>query len=490
MTALLDRAAALTAAQILGTEISSDNVNYQQPYSDFARQRLKILDKQRRLVPFVYNAVQQDLIANLTGRDLILKARQLGMSTVIQGLLYQEAVTTTATTITLSNDDENTAKLRRITERFYKNDPRQPKRELANARLTTYPATDSEAMIATAGTKTAGRASTLTHIHASEVAFFTDAETVLSGALQAGEPKAILESTANGAQGYFYTLCMEALDGNSAWRLHFYPWWSDPSYQTPLDPDETITYTGEEQALAEQHGLTAAQIKWRRNKQAELKSLFPQEFAESPYSCFLLSGNGYFGDVSASFIAPPNPVYNSDHRYVAGLDFGQTNDFTALSIIDATIRHEVARLRINRLLWGEMRHRVATMCKAWHVGTLIAEGNSMGTTNIEELRHELSDLKCATTIRVFWTSNDTKASIASALHETLHSASGLKLQYDPIWNRELGAFAAVQLPSGVWRLEATAQEHDDTVIARMLAYHGISRGGWSPEEIAAYGRGE
>lgn len=449
------------------------NIYRKIPYSAFAASRLKVLAKDKRLVPFTYNPAQQSLIDNLTERDLVLKARQLGMSTAIQGMLYQEAVTGTATTMTLAHDDDGTQKLRRIADRFHRNDPTRPQRGAANARLTTYPDRDSEALIATAGNRASGRAATLSHLHGSEVAFWPDAESIVAGAIQAGEPRVILESTPNGAQGYFYSLCMEALDGANDWRLHFYPWWWEPGYRTPLTDGEALAYTDDEQALVAAHNLTAEQIKWRRGKQRELKTLFIQEYPEDPRSCFLRSGYGYFGDLSGVFTAPMDPTPDEARRYVAGLDFGQTIDYTALSIIDATARVQVARLRIKGLPWAEMRRQVIALCKRWGVKLMLAEANSMGSTNIEELRSEMSTQGFGIRLEAFDTTNDSKASIMGALHETLHQKDGLKLQDDPIQRHELGAFQAVQLPSGAWRLAATGGEHDDTVVCLALSWSAV-----------------
>ena len=442
----------------------------------YAARYLKIQDKDKNLVPLFYNPPQIHFLKNRTGRDLILKARQLGFSTAIEADYFREAVTSTQTVGILAHDRETTQKLRRIVERFYKNMPDdvRPVRKYANASLATYPQTDSEYVIATAGSKNVGRGGTYSRIHGSEVAFWKDAETIVAGFLQGGNPDIVLESTANGAQGYFYELCKEALDGNSNWTLHFYPWWDEPTYRRPVV--EPLEFTAEEIALMAQHNLTAEQIAWRRYKQRELKHLFLQEYPEDPLTCFLLSGLGYFGDISAALTALLNPLYHQDHVYVAGLDFGQANDFTALSIADVTARQEVSRLRINRLPWSEMRRQIASRCQAWGVSVLVAEANSMGTTNIEELHKELEARKIETVVVPFWTTNDSKTSIAANLYETLHSADGLKLQNDlddPAWTRELNAFVAKQLPSMVWRLEAADNEHDDTVIARMLVWYGV-----------------
>lgn len=306
--------------------------------ADFARVFLRILDKDKKLKPFLWNKAQAHFHANRSGRDLILKARQLGFSTYTQGEMFRRTVTSTQTTITLAHDAETTQKLRRMADRFYEHckfGTIQPQRKYANATLATYPEFDSTATIATAGNVETGRGDTYTEMHGSEVAFWKDAERIVAGAMQGGSPIVTLESTPNGAQGFFYEKCMEALSGGGVWKLHFYPWWWDENYR--VTSDEDITYTDEEKVLANKHGLDQGQIRWRRLKVQELGRLFVQEYPEDVVSCFLTSGNSYFGDLSGVFTAPPNAEYIEGHEYIAGLDFGQT-DFTAMPVFDKTTK--------------------------------------------------------------------------------------------------------------------------------------------------------
>src|SRR3972149_458464 len=163
----------------------------------FATKFLWLLDKNKKLVNFRWNKAQRDFHSKRTGRDLILKARQLGFSTYIQGELFRRCVTKTTTSITLAHDGDTTAKLRLMADRFYENckfGNIQPQRKYANASLTTYPEFDSSCIIATAGNVTVGRGDTYSDFHGSEVAFWPDAESIISGAMQGGQPDVILES--------------------------------------------------------------------------------------------------------------------------------------------------------------------------------------------------------------------------------------------------------------------------------------------------------
>lgn len=431
--------------------------------ADFARVFLKILDKDKQLKPFIWNKAQTHLHQHLTGRDLVLKARQLGTSTFRQGEMFRRTVTSTQTTITLAHDAETTQKLRRMADRFYENckfGNIQPLRKYANATLATYPEFDSTSIIATAGNVESGRGDTYTMLHGSEVAFWKDAERIVAGAMQGGNPDVMLESTPNGAQGFFYEKCMEALHDDSIWKLHFYSWMWDDNYRLDGEP---ITLTDEEKELAKKHDLDQSQIRWRRNKQKELGRLFIQEYPEDPVSCFLTSGNSYFGDLSNVFTAPSNHEYNKEYEYVAGLDFGQTNDYTAMIVICKTTKRMVDILHIRKLEWAEQRKRIAEMYKKWNCSRLGVEANSIGSVNIEELR------RMGLNTVAFETTNASKSDIMSKLYEALHS-DGLRLQDVQILRHELLTFVSTQTTTGAWRLAAEGDGHDDTVMGLAIAW--------------------
>lgn len=438
----------------------------------FASIFLKILDKDKRLVPFRWNKAQQHFHANRTGRDLILKARQLGFSTYIQGEMFRRTVTNTRTTMTMAHDDETTQKLRRIVDRFYEHckfNNIQPERRYANSTLASYPEFDSEAVIATAGSKEAGRGGTYTDFHGSEVAFWKDAEKIMAGAMEGGNPDVILESTPNGTQGWFYDRCLECLDGDSEWKLHFYPWWWDAAYRIPLHKGEVIKFTDEEKFLIKKHGLDAEQIKWRRKKKKSLKRFFPQEYPEDPRTCFLNSGSSYFGDLSIPFeeifTAPMDAEYNPDHKYCAGLDFGQQLDWLSLSVGDQNAKEQVDLLHINQLSWGEMRERVKDKFEQWHLEYILAEENSIGGVNIEALRD------MGVIIIPFDTTNKSKAAVMQQYHE--HLDDGWKLQPYDVQKQEHQIFTSSQTATGLWRLAAAGSGHDDTVISGALMIEAL-----------------
>jgi len=301
--------------------------------------------------------------------------------------------------------------------------------------------------------------------------------------MQGGDPEVVLESTPNGTQGYFYELCMEALHekNKGIWRLHFYPWWWDTEYRVSLEEGEIIVPNEEETELILKHKLTPEQIKWRRKKQKELKRLFPQEYPEDPVACFLTSGQGYFGDLSNVFTAPLDMTYVQGHKYAAGLDFGQT-DYTAMPVFDFTTKKQVDLLHVNGKSWGDIRKDVLKKVKYWHLDSILAEKNSIGSVNIEELT------KLGVHVLSFETTNLSKSDIMSDLNEAIHDG-GWRLQPHLVQKNEFSTFVSVQNPvTGVWRLAASGDGHDDTVIGCALAYRA-GRYTVTDEELEAYGKG-
>jgi hypothetical protein len=454
----------------------------------FANTVLTVKNKDMALTPFRVNPMQRHGLATMGRRNLWLKARQLGVSTLIQARFFRINITETSTTITISDTGDNTLKLRSIYNRFYDLWPDdlqfiRPVRDRDSMAWVTYPDNQSESGIITAGARTGGRGGTSSHIHGSEVAFWKNPDDIFAATMQSATPDAEihLESTANGQQGMFYDLCMKAMDGDEDWRFHFYPWWWADEYATHLEPGEVIEYTDEEEdliakALLTGFSLTPEQIKWRRAKKREvgMALLFDQEYPESPQQAFLASGIGVFGSIDHCLLKEPaqtKPI--PGHRYVAGADWGQSEDYSSISIMDATDDVEVHLDRFNRMEWDDMQARMVQACIYWGVETFQPEYNSIGRVNAENLRKKFEVKDYDINLRPVETTNDKKRKWVQGFYNSVHY-EGLRL-LDPIDDTgkyataELHGFSQKQTPTGEYKYEAAGSGHDDTVIARLLA---------------------
>lgn len=431
---------------------------------------LYILDKEQRLVRYTPNRVQRHFREHKTGRDLVLKSRQQGVSTEIQAFHYELAITQSVMIATLAHDADTTQKLRRMAKRFHENLPDylRPARSADNATTTIYANTGSEVTIATAGSRDVGRGGTYSHVHGSETAFWKDAEAIIAGLLQ-GVPRhgeIVLESTPNGATGWFYDHAMEALAGEGIWTLHFYPWWWDDGYRAPINAP--LQLEDDEQYLVDEHGLDHNQIAWRRIKKQELGRLFSQEYPENPHSCFLVSGQGYFASIPHLFkrlTADKNATPQQGREYVAGVDVGQSNDFTVISIIDVETCTEVALIRFNRVSMSEIAERIIAVLELWRPTATLIERN-FDHKLVEDIDNHFAD--DTIDILAFNTNVKTKPLLIKALYRALDTGP-LYLLRDEAGDDELNKFEVRQTPNGHWKYEAASGAHDDTVIARALA---------------------
>lgn len=152
-------------------------------------------------------------------------------------------------------------------------------------------------------------------------------------------------------------------------------------------------------------------------------------------------------------------------QYVMGVDWGMSNDFTALVVVDTNNGLVVDFERFNQLSWQFQRDRVMSMARKWHVETTLAEANSIGDPNIEQLR------KDGLEVRPIQTTNASKTDYIRALVLAFEQGT-IKIPEDPVLIGELEAYEVERLESGKYRYGAPPGAHDDTVIALALAWKG------------------
>lgn len=276
--------------------------------------RLFIRTKEKTVINLTFNPIQKLYWGEKTNRDIILKPRQLGFSTLILAEFFDDTINTpNTTTVIIAHDAESTKKLFDAVQFMYNNLPEDKKLQLNNGRSKPkygnrreyyFEAINSRIYVGTAGSADFGRGSTINNLHCSEVAFWPDPETLMTGLLQAvpRNGRIVLETTANGVGNYFYRTYQEAKEGSVEWRPHFYRWFDHPDYQLQLERNEKLFYSKEEDELIQLHQLSDQQIKWRRWKIAEMpekdgiskEERFKQEYPEDDISCFLNSGRPAF----------------------------------------------------------------------------------------------------------------------------------------------------------------------------------------------------
>ncbi len=294
---------------------------------DYIESCLKIKTKSGTVVPFRLNDAQKKLYAvakkqqdaGKPVRLIILKARQLGFSTLTEGLIFHACATRKNTNaLIVAHREDATANLFRMSKLFYDElpAPMKPMMRSSNAQELVFenpsklrserearPGLRSRIRCATAGGRGIGRSDTLQCVHLSEYAFWPDGAdgkaATLAGILQAVPSlpgtMVVIESTANGFED-FKERWDAAVAGENDFEPVFFAWFENPDYAMPVVPG--TEWTPEERDLRDAYHLTDEQLQWRRwciaNNCGGSLDMFRQEYPASPGEAFLHSGTGVF----------------------------------------------------------------------------------------------------------------------------------------------------------------------------------------------------
>lgn len=243
-------------------------------YKKAIESEFTIINKEGKEVNFILNKAQDDFIHKITGKDFILKDRQLGFSAEILAIgTVKYIFGENERCVSISHEASATQRLLdRV--KFYiksfetKNQIKLPMKYNSRSELV-YDGKNNSYYIGTAGSESFGRGDTITFLHLSEYAFYQDPEKILAGIMQAVVPDGMvfIETTGNG-----FNNAKEFWDrtvlGETGFKDHFYgPEWE---------------YSPE----------------FLEQKKRELGRLFPQEYPNNPQEAFLTSGDMFFDSLS------------------------------------------------------------------------------------------------------------------------------------------------------------------------------------------------
>ncbi len=264
-----------------------------------AEQLLLVRTRAGLPAPLKANAAQRAFERRRGERNIVLKARQMGMTTWAAGRFFLKTITRPGTlTLEVAHTREAAEEIFRIVHRFLDWLPRElregPLRtSRANVRQIVFPEIDAQYRVVSAGERNAGRGMTVQNLHCSELARWPgDPAETLAGLRAAMAPDAelILESTPDGVGGCFHEEWQKA--GEMGMVRHFFPWWMERRYRSKAVDEASLTY--EERDLMAHRNLDLEQIGFRRKIRADFRGLARQEYAEDCESCFLASGDSVF----------------------------------------------------------------------------------------------------------------------------------------------------------------------------------------------------
>ena len=364
----------------------------------YAPRCLKIITKKddmgrSDIRPFEFNAAQKIIHDSIEDqkrrlgyvRKVILKGRQQGCSTYVEGRFYwKTSMNGGEKTFILTHQEGATDNLFGMAKRYHDNAPPfvQPHVGKQNSKEMEFDRIESRYQVATAGSKGAGRSATLSNFHGSEVGFWENGSEHLAGVMQAiplaPGTEVILESTANGFGNIFHKQWEMAVKGESDFEAIFIPWFIQTEYRRPapdgfqLLGDKESVPDGEltEVDYAAAFELTADQMFWRRKKIAELGGgeegffLFKQEYPATPDEAFQKSSMNSL--LSRKFVikARKSTVATAG-ALIIGVDpagDGEDSDRTA-----------IVRRRTRRIFGIETFNKLNTMQIAARIHTIIKQ---------------------------------------------------------------------------------------------------------------------
>lgn len=373
-------------------EIDAFCIKCMTDYQYFAATCLKIKTKTQGLQPLIFNKAQVYLneICNKSMekygkvRAIVVKGRQQGLSTWIEGRGYWCTVHTPGTkAFILTHEAEATKNLFNMAKRYHEHCPPElkPITKKSNSSELIFNEIDSEYAVGTAKTGDTGRSQTIQFFHGSEVAYWRAAKEISDGAMEGipEEPgtEVYLESTAAGFGGYFHSMWQNAAyvdeDPHANWNGYirvFIPWFWEDKYVEPVPAGFELTE--EEVAIVQTFELSKEQLAWRRKKIANKEgnlAQFQREYPMTPEEAFNSSVTNVL--ISSAIVVEARRKYRQQYYVpagpiVMGVDVAREGD-------DATcfaIRQGRAMLWYKRFIHldaMEVTSRVIHAMRQWHV---------------------------------------------------------------------------------------------------------------------------
>lgn len=493
----------------------------------YANASLKIRTKAGEIAQLKLNPAQIILNDAVTAqldtegkiRVIILKARQQGLSTYTGGYLYYAVSQRPARkAMVVTHHADSTRALFDMTKRYHEHCPEilKPHTKYSSRREMNFDVLDSSYVVATAGGESIGRGETLTHIHASELAFWPKSSSLdnwngLTQAVPNTPGTAVfVESTANGVNGIFYDLWRGAVDGKNGYVPVFIPWFVDPEYRE--DVPKNFERTPEENDLAKEYDLDDGQLMFRRRKIAQNGiDLFRQEYPSEPEEAFLTTGRPVFNpdqlqkkikttrDLEERFALEGEEFLHNargelstfrkhveGEQYVIGADVAmgvRNGDYSVAQILDSKKRQvAIWRGHVHPDYFAQVLYALGSF---YNEAFICVENNSHGILTCTRLGKDLAypnfytevvmdKLTDRETIKLgFSTTAKTKPLVIDQLRASMREDE-LELN-DKVTLREMMSYIVTE--SGAMQAEQGC--FDDCVMSLALANH-VHTGAWEP----------
>ena len=451
--------------------------------------KLKIKSKEGKLQSIKPSAEQIEIIKAFEEDNrhlVILKARQIGSSTIVAAYLFWRWYTSREpiTIAILSHKLASSKHLLQMWFRFFDNLPDPLKRSLEIRTSTSMKLADTGAEVIAVSAEGHGglRSFSANWIHLSEYAFAPNAEELKATAIASlNNGRLIQESTANHFSDAHHKDVLKAAKGEGDLRLLFFPWSDHVGYRK----SGTIECTDEEIELIENHNLDEEQILWRRLMIQKLGSIhkFKREYPLTIEEAYGASSNAYFGEEDLRYLEIIDIDY-SDGRlniisspsttdaYAMGVDVsaGVGRDYSSIVVLSKSTWNPVA-------IWNSNTSSIQSVAdviehlSGMYNPKIIIEENNIGHSLLMEVRSRgLSNLwRHPETGKDWQTNSKTKWQLFEDLKEAL--SNGAITTLDRATASDLRAFFVND--KGNIDFPKSLDGHGDSVMALALSIQAL-----------------
>ena len=447
--------------------------------------KFQIIGKDGRQQYLTPNAEQIEIVEALEEeRDtIILKARQIGSSTICLAYLFakayqsQEPVTYAILSYKLSSSKH----LLNIAKNIYNFLPGPLKRELDVNNSTELSFKGGGRIIAAASSQKGGlRSFTASKLIISEYAFSENPEELKATALAAlNDGQLIIESTANYYNDCLHQEILKTQLGEANYNYLFFDWAKHEEYR--LDPPEDFQLTDEERTIEREYELSLDQLAWRREKISKIGwEKFVREYPLTLEEAYRISGTTYFTHNDFQHVnvvsieggewctlAEPQ----EGHSYAIGVDTGGGvgRDYSVIFVVCKNTMQPVCVFRSNHVTPIALAEYIITLATQYNDALVLIEANNYGLATINEVSHGYGKLWKDPNGKDFLTTGKSKPLLFENFKK--HLQSGTITTMDSITMTELRSVQVDQ--KGIIKFSDVLDSHSDNVMACVLAYWAL-----------------
>ena len=328
-------------------------------------------------IPFKLFPYQEELTNDVQDNDrvIILKSRQLGISTLSAGYSLWMMLFHTDKNILVVAIDQNTSKnLVTKVNVMFENLPSWLKLRTTEKNKLSLRLANGSQIKAVASSGTSGRSEALSLVIIDEAAFVDNAEELwasLQQTLSTGG-KGIILSTPNGTGNFFHKLWVASEEGRNQFYTKRLPWQVHPE-RTQEWRDRQDTELG--LRLAAQECDCDFSTSGNTVVHPELLTYYRQTYMQEPVEKRGFDGNLWIWEI---------PDYRKDYVVVADVARGDATDFSAFHVIDVETVTQVAEYK-GQLTTKDYGNMLVSIATEYNDALLVIENANVGWATIQQV---------------------------------------------------------------------------------------------------------